>query len=60
MVDFGQAVLNVVFVTDPVKYVVARVFILLAVGELHAIVGQDRVDAIGQSAQYQKPQLVVC
>ena len=49
VVDFGQAVLNAMLITDPVKYVMSGIFVLLTVGELHPIVGQDRVDAIGQS-----------
>ena len=38
MVDFGQAMLNAMFVTDLVKYVVAGVFVPLWIGELDTII----------------------
>ncbi len=49
MVDFGQAMLGLMFVTNPIKDMVTGVFILFAVGELHAIIRKDRMDAIRQN-----------
>ncbi len=46
VVDFDQAVLDPMLVTSPVEDVVSCIFVLLAIGELHAIIGQDRVDSI--------------
>lgn len=43
--NFCQAVLNSIFPTNPVKDVLKCRCILLAIGELHAIVCKDRMDA---------------
>jgi len=37
MVDFGQTVLNSMFATNALKVVLACVFVLFSIGELHTI-----------------------
>ena len=46
MIDFGEPVLDVVLVADPIEDVAERIFAVRLVGELDAIVGQDRVDGV--------------
>lgn len=48
--DFGEAVLDVILVADPVEDVFERAGVVSHVCELDAIVGQDRVNAIGNSS----------
>jgi hypothetical protein len=49
MFDFGEAVLNVILFADSVKDVFERTSVVSHVGELDAIIGQDRMDTIGNS-----------
>ena len=46
MIDFRQTMFNSVFVTDAVKQVHKRPFIFCSVGELNAVVSQNRVNVI--------------
>ena len=48
--DFGEPVLDVVLVADPVKDMFKRAGVVSHVGELDSVVGQDRVNAIGHSS----------
>ena len=45
--DLGQAVVDPMLLADSVKDVLERACILLSVGELNTVVGQDGVDLIG-------------
>jgi hypothetical protein len=47
--DFGEAVFDVVFVADPVKDMIKRAGVVSHVRELDAVVGQDRMNVIGNS-----------
>ena len=46
MVHLGQPVLDPVLVADPVEDMLAVPDVLLARGELHAVVGEHRVDLV--------------
>jgi len=48
MVHLCQAMLDPVLRADPVEDVLHRIAILFAVCELDAVVGEDRVDSVGQ------------
>lgn len=47
MFHLGQPVLDVIFVADPVEDMVKGVFVPLLVGELDAVVGENRVNFVG-------------
>ncbi len=47
MVDFGQPVFDFVFIADPVEDMPGGVFVPGLVGELDTVVGQNRVDRVG-------------
>ena len=47
MRNLSQSALNFIFAANPVEDVLKRRGVLLSVGELNAIVGQDRMDATG-------------
>jgi hypothetical protein len=59
MVYLGQPVLNIVLGTDAIEDVREGIGILLAVGELDAIFGQDDVDVVGDCCD-QIPQELRC
>jgi len=48
--DFGEAVLNIILVADPVEDMFERAGMVSHVGELDTVVSQDRVNAIGDSS----------
>ena len=50
MLDLGQPVLDLMFVTDPVEDVVEGIFVVRHIGELDAVIGQHGVDCIGHSS----------
>jgi len=47
MIDFGQPVFDFVFIADTLEDVPEGVFLPGLIGELDAVVGQNRVDLVG-------------
>ena len=47
MIDFGQPVFDFVIIADTVENVSEGVFLPGLIGELDAVVGQNRVDPVG-------------
>ena len=63
MVRLGKSVLNVICFADHVKGHLARpggVAVAWLIGELHAVVGQDRVNAVGHGFQQVFQELPRC
>lgn len=47
MLHLGQTMLDAVFVADPIEDVMEGVFVACLIGELDAVIGQHRMDRIG-------------
>ena len=46
MIDFGQPVFHFVFITDTIEDVLEGIFLSILIGELDAVVGQNRADPV--------------
>lgn len=47
MFDFGQSVVDFIFMAHPIEDMHKGVFVLLAVSKLDAVISKDSVDFIG-------------
>jgi hypothetical protein len=52
MVGFGETVLDAIVLADAIEKMVEGILIAFAVSELHAVIGQHRVDFVGYGGNH--------